>query len=149
MVLRLDPKDCHCPTCGGGVRAPEGYFGGSYCPCPCHALTGREREAYMERWQGEAKSAFERALEGMQVKAVNPQPARRKAMPIYMVTTTIEGEKLVEKVRLVRAQNKMQALSHAAERHITVGLASEDDLIKLTKDGVNVETVDAAKKAAA
>lgn len=63
-------------------------------------------------------------------------------MPIYKVATVVDGEQgAVEKVRLIRAGNKLQAKAHAADAHITVALASEDDLIELTKANVEVEKV--------
>jgi hypothetical protein len=63
MVCRLNPEDCHCATCDGGTRAPEGYFGGTWCPCECHALTGEEREKYVAKVTAERKAEMEKEVE--------------------------------------------------------------------------------------
>ncbi|CAB4134617.1 hypothetical protein UFOVP274_2 [uncultured Caudovirales phage] len=44
-------------------------------------------------------------------------------------------------VRLVRAAMKNQAVAHAAQSDYTVQVASQDDLIELTKKGVEVENL--------
>lgn len=62
-------------------------------------------------------------------------------MSIYKVTiTTILGA--APKTRLVRAKTKATARNNAAGQHIAVELASDADLIQLTKDGVEVENAD-------
>jgi hypothetical protein len=43
------------------------------------------------------------------------------------------------KVRLVKASVRQQALSHVANHLFTVRVASQDDLINALKDGVQVE----------
>lgn len=72
-------------------------------------------------------------------------------MPIYIVKTKATraaslkppaADALeVEQTRLVRAKVKAQAVNFAADKHISVEQASEDDLIKLTKQGIEVEEV--------
>lgn len=57
-------------------------------------------------------------------------------MPIYKVTATA-GK--AEQVRLVKAKTAPQALAFATEEHIKVERASDDDLIALTKQNVEVE----------
>lgn len=49
------------------------------------------------------------------------------------------------KVRLIRAKLKTTAKAHAADAHISVEPCSEDDLIALTKAGVEIENADAAQ----
>lgn len=48
---------CPCGSCDGGTPAPEGTFGGTYCPCNCHFTDqGRQRvsdEIKVERWEDE------------------------------------------------------------------------------------------------
>ncbi len=60
---------------------------------------------------------------------------------IYKVTiaTGKSFEAKREQRRLVRAASKSQARAFAADDHIAVELASADDLIDLTKDGIEVE----------
>lgn len=62
MVCRLDPESCMCGICDGGQRAPEGYFGGSYCPCQCHSLKGDERKAFIEERDRALDAAIDSAL---------------------------------------------------------------------------------------
>jgi hypothetical protein len=62
MVCRLNPEDCFCEACGGGTPAPEGYFGGTYCPCRCHSLKGAEREAYLKTRKDERDAAAKRIV---------------------------------------------------------------------------------------
>lgn len=61
-------------------------------------------------------------------------------MPIYKVTTKIP-EKVTagEAVRLVKAENRAQALRYVAESTITVGMPTQEDLVVLVGSGVKVE----------
>lgn len=66
-------------------------------------------------------------------------------MSIYKVTVNATGantEVLVAQTRLVRAKTKATAKNYAADKHIKVELASDTDLIQLTKDGVEVENAE-------
>jgi hypothetical protein len=49
---------------------------------------------------------------------------------IYKVTTG-QAQPVPEGVRLVRADNKVQAVNHVARMTIKAELASQDDLVKL------------------
>ncbi len=55
-------------------------------------------------------------------------------MRIYKV----EGP-LPESVRLVRAQNKNQAIRHAVRNDYRADLATQDELVELVQSGVAVE----------
>jgi hypothetical protein len=44
-----------------------------------------------------------------------------------------------KEIRLVRANNRMQALSHIAESIINVSAASKDDLVKYITQGLKIE----------
>jgi hypothetical protein len=52
---------------------------------------------------------------------------------IYLITTPT-GKRLVD------AANKTQAVNHVAKATITATVASQSELVKLTKDGIEVET---------
>jgi len=61
-------------------------------------------------------------------------------MPKYKITQTlVQGDDRHEVERLVDAKNKAQAIQHVAADSIKCETATDDDLIRLTKDGVNVE----------
>ena len=51
MVMLI--QNCNCTTCNGGTPAPEGVFGGSHCPCPCHQsghpIDSQEHMKWMKR----------------------------------------------------------------------------------------------------
>lgn len=68
MVCRLDPANCFCGVCDGGKRAPEGYFGGTYCPCVCHSLKGQELVDYLAKNKSDQETALQKALEGITIK---------------------------------------------------------------------------------
>lgn len=53
---------------------------------------------------------------------------------IYVVTDTLDNDKY-----LVRAASAAQAIRHCAN-HYRADVASQDDLVKLVADGVDVET---------
>lgn len=57
-------------------------------------------------------------------------------MPYYKATVKAVNE---QAVKLIDATNKSQAINHAARQCITVEIASPEDLIALTKEGVEVE----------
>lgn len=46
-----------------------------------------------------------------------------------------------DKVRLVRAPHRAQALAHVANSIITVSVAKQDELVQYISDGVKVEVV--------
>lgn len=59
---------------------------------------------------------------------------------IYVVTRKLPVLGGVEaNNRLVRAGNPSQALRHVAENTLSVGVASQDELVELTAAGVKVE----------
>lgn len=60
-------------------------------------------------------------------------------MNIYKVTINIGKSNPLKQTRLIRATSKAQAKGFAADDHITTEIASPDDLIALTKDGIEVE----------
>ncbi len=65
-------------------------------------------------------------------------------MPIYKVTINVGVSAPRSQTRLVRAPSKATARTFAADDHISVEQASSDDLIALTKEGIEVESADAA-----
>lgn len=63
-------------------------------------------------------------------------------MPIYKVITNVADGGHKSEKRLVRAATKATAKNFAADKHIAVEQASDDDLIALTKEGIEVENAD-------
>jgi hypothetical protein len=67
---------------------------------------------------------------------------------IYLVSTRILDRDNIEvdqeiQHHLVRATNAARALNHVAKKTLAVSVASQDDLITLTKRGVHVQVPDA------
>lgn len=61
-------------------------------------------------------------------------------MPIYRVTQKIPEKVTAGKAdRLVKADNRAQALRHVAEDTISVDMPTQDDLVVLVGSGVRVE----------
>lgn len=61
-------------------------------------------------------------------------------MPIYLLKQTLtEGHDTHTAERLVEAKNVNQAINHVAADSIQAEKCDSADLIRLTKDGVNVE----------
>jgi hypothetical protein len=50
---------------------------------------------------------------------------------------------------LIRAAHKSQALSHYTRRNLVIGVASQDEIIAATKDGIEVEDAKDAEASAA
>lgn len=48
MTYRLNPDDCACDYCSGGIKRISAD-GGSYCPCPCHSLLGAARDVFIHQ----------------------------------------------------------------------------------------------------
>lgn len=68
-------------------------------------------------------------------------------MPDYVVkiTAPVEagpGADTVTTERLVRAKNQAQALSHVTDRMVAVALAETEDIVRLAKAGVELETAE-------
>lgn len=62
-------------------------------------------------------------------------------MPDYVITiTTRAADNPAITERLVRAKNEARALSHVVSDTVGVDRASTDDIVRLTKAGVEIET---------
>lgn len=61
-------------------------------------------------------------------------------MPDYVITiTTRAADKPTVTERLVRAKNEARAISHIVTDTVAVDRASTDDVVRLTKAGVEIE----------
>jgi hypothetical protein len=60
-------------------------------------------------------------------------------MPDYKVSITVDKNADVRKERLVRAKNQSAALAHVVADTVTIDRATIDDVVRLTKAGVEVE----------
>lgn len=61
-------------------------------------------------------------------------------MPIYKIKQTLtEGDDKHTVERLVEAKNEARAVNHVAKDTIESEKAENADIIRLTKDGVNLE----------
>lgn len=64
-------------------------------------------------------------------------------MPIYRIKQTLtEGDDKHTVERLVEAKNVNQAVNHVAADTIEAEKCESSDLIRLTKEGVNVENAE-------
>jgi hypothetical protein len=62
-------------------------------------------------------------------------------MPDYLIqVTTRATDKPTVTERLVRAKNQATALAHVVNDTVAVDRASTDDVVRLTKAGVELET---------
>lgn len=62
-------------------------------------------------------------------------------MPDYLITVTVPRvERTVVTERLVRAKNQARAIAHVVADTVVVNQASADDIVRLTKAGVEIET---------
>jgi hypothetical protein len=68
--------------------------------------------------------------------------AMPKESPVYVVT--VESPKGEKSSRLVRAANGPQAFNHVSRQVVSVSRATTDEIVALTKAGVEVESVPAA-----
>jgi hypothetical protein len=64
-------NECACGACDGGEKAPEGTYGGSYCPCLCHSKkTNKEEFSIAEYWRIIRKLEKKRNLLDRAIKAL-------------------------------------------------------------------------------
>lgn len=64
-------------------------------------------------------------------------------MPLYLVKQSVtQGHDKTSVERLVDAPNKASAVKHVAKDSIKVEVVDHNDLIRLTKEGVNVENAE-------
>lgn len=58
-------------------------------------------------------------------------------MPDYKITVSLDSDSKAE--RLVRAKNQAAAIAHVVKDSVQIDKASADEIIRLTKAGVEVE----------
>lgn len=84
MVRLIQPQECDCKTCEGGIPVPLGVFGGSYCLCRCHE---KQREAKLKMTPNNPKGLLNRQLEN---------PEYRKRHELGMISLKVEAAILLE-----------------------------------------------------
>jgi hypothetical protein len=52
MAYLQHQDQCEHASCRGHEKVPEGRFGGMVCDCPCHKLTGDERDYFLAAHPG-------------------------------------------------------------------------------------------------
>lgn len=77
MVYLMSSESCDCRTCNGGTPAPPGNFGGSSCLCPCHTLSGKDKEQYIKEKE-KARSRLYDSVEKTKIPRVRAKDSNIK-----------------------------------------------------------------------